>query len=60
MEPGQTCAGAGRFLGASLLGKVTKHRPQVLKGFRLALNTNMFLGVLILLLTTIALSAALP
>lgn len=44
----------------AFLGKVTQNNPEALKRFRLALNTNLVLGMLILLLTAIAQAPALP
>jgi uncharacterized membrane protein len=37
-----------------VMGKISDTQPQALQQFRLALGVNLFLGVLILLLTTIA------
>jgi uncharacterized membrane protein len=38
----------------AFLGKISDERPEALKRFRWALNTNLVLGVIILLLTAVA------
>jgi uncharacterized membrane protein len=42
------------FSERMLLGKISDQKPEVLQRFRWALNTNMVLGVTIILLTSIA------